>query len=115
LDVKNEFAGDGRIFRDFMHRAVGTVFTELGASSSGEVSFDKVKPDRRELDKIIMGDILGLTDEEQLEVYRSVVDLVKSRIEKAKSFGKRKKTDEGIDMGALKNSVMERIKKESYQ
>jgi len=115
LDVKKEFADDGRIFRDFMHRTVGTVFTELGASSSGEVSFDKVKPDRRELDKIIMGDILGLTDEEQLEVYRSVVDLVKSRIEKAKSFGKRKKTDEGIDMGALKNSVMERIKKESYQ
>jgi len=31
-----------------------------------------------------MGDILELSDEEQLEVYRAVIDLVKSRIEKAK-------------------------------
>jgi type I restriction-modification system DNA methylase subunit len=115
LDVRKEFPGDGRVFRELLHRPMGTVFVELGASFPDEVSLDKVKADRRELDKIIMGNILGLTEEEQLEVYRAVVDLVKSRIEKAKSFGKRKKTNEGIDMGALKNSVMERIKKESYQ
>ena len=78
-----------------------TVFSELGADSPAEVSLDKVKPDRRELDKIIMGEILGLTDEEQLEVYRAVIDLVKSRLEKAKSFGKRKKTKEGIDIDLL--------------
>ena len=29
-----------------------------------------------------MGDILGLTEDKQLEVYRAVVDLVESRIEK---------------------------------
>jgi len=66
--------------RNFSHESL---FAELGASSTEEVSLNKVKPDRRELDKIIMGEILGLTDEEQLEVYRAVVDLVKSRIEKA--------------------------------
>jgi len=49
---------------------------------------------------------------ESLEVYRAVIDLVKSRIEKAKSFGKKKKTKEGIDLNALKNTVIERIKKE---
>jgi hypothetical protein len=113
LDVKKEFAGDSRIFRELMHRPLETVFVELGASSLGEVSFDKVRPDRRELDKIIMGDILGLTDEEQLEVYRAVVDLVSSRIEKAKSFGKNKKTKEGIDIDSLKNTVIERIAKEN--
>ena len=90
-------------------RPVGSVFSEFGASSPEEVSLDKVKPDRRELDKIVMGEILGLTDEEQLEVYRAVVDLVKSRIEKAKSFGKRRKTKEGIDIDLLVKTVMDKL------
>ena len=84
-------------------RGINSVFTELGANSPDVVSLDKVKPDRRELDKIVMGDILGLTDDEQLEVYRAVVDLVKSRIEKAKSFGKRRKTKEGLDIDLLRS------------
>ena len=82
---------------------------EFGGDSPEEVSLDKVKPDRRELDKIVMGEILGLTKEEQLEAYRAVVDLVKSRIEKAKSFGKRQKTKEGIDIDRLVKTVMGKI------
>lgn len=93
-------------------REVGSVFEEFCASSPETVSLDKVKSDRRELDKIIMGEILELTDEEQLEVYRAVVDLVKSRIEKAKSFGKKKKTKEGIDVDALKNAIVKRLNEE---
>jgi len=57
----------------------------------------------------------GLTDEEQLEVYRAVVDLVKSRIEKAKSFNKNKKTKNGIDINALKNVVVDRINNEEEE
>jgi len=86
-----------------------SIFAELGTSSPPEVSLDMVKPDRRELDKIIMGEILGLTDDEQLEVYRAVIDLVKSRLEKAKSFGKRTKTREGIDVDLLVKTVMEKV------
>ena len=92
-------------------REVNSIFEEFGTFSPEEVSLDKVKPDRRELDRIILGEILGLTDEEQLEVYRAVIDLVKSRIEKAKSV-KSNKTIEGIDVDALKNAVIERIKNE---
>jgi len=68
-----------------------SAFEELGATSAEEVSLGKAKPDRRALDRIVMGEILGITDDEQLEVYRAVVDLVKSRIEKAKSVGDQKK------------------------
>jgi len=85
-----------------------SIFSEV-ANNPEEVSLDKVKPERRELDKIVMGEILGLTDKEQLEVYRAVVDLVKSRLEKAKSFGKKKKTKEGIDIHALTNIIVGRI------
>ena len=99
-----------KVFKNFNQRPVTlSVFSELGVSTPEEVALDKVKPDRRELDKIIMGEILRFTDEEQLEVYKAVVDLVKSRIEKAKSFGKRKKTKEGIDVDALVKTVMDKI------
>lgn len=87
-------------------------FIELGAPSPEEVSLDKVKPDRRELDRIIMGEILGLTDEEQLEVYRAVVDLVKSRMEKARSFGTKATSKEGMDLYAAKGVIVERFIKE---
>lgn len=87
---------------------VESVFEEIRANTPEEVSLDKVKPDRRELDKIVMGEILGLTEEEQLEVYRAVIDLVKSRIEKARSVQKKKKV-KGIDLDTLVNSVMNEI------
>ncbi len=85
-----------------------SIFKEVN-NSPHLVSLDKVKPDRRELDKIIMGEILGLTDEEQLEVYRAVIDLVKSRIDTAKSFGNKKKIKGGIDIGLLTKTVMDKI------
>jgi hypothetical protein len=112
LDVRKEYVGDGRIFGEFMHRPIETIFIELGAFVPEEVSLDNVKPDRRALDKIVMGDILGLTDEEQLEVYRAVVDLVKSRLERAKSLENRTKIIGGIDVDAMKRVVVEHIKKE---
>lgn len=93
-------------------REIGSVFEELGAPSPEDVSLDKVKPDRRELDRIIMGEVLGLTDEEQLEVYRAVVDLVKSRVEKAQSFGKKTQSREGIDVDALKKVVLDSLRQE---
>jgi len=70
-------------------RQAKSVFDEIGVEKPEDVSLDKVKPDRRELDKVIMEDILGLSKREQLEVYRGVVELVKNRLEKAKSAGGR--------------------------
>ncbi len=49
-----------------------------------------------ELDEIIMGEILGLTENEQLEVYKAVIDLVKSRIDKAKSVKKKGKLKKAL-------------------
>ena len=69
---------------------------------------DKVKTDRRELDEIVMGKLLGLTGEEQLEVYKAVVDLVRSRLEKAGSVPKQAKR-KGVDVGALAEGVLREI------
>jgi len=102
-----------KVFDKISQREIGSIFKELNASSPDEVSLDKIKSDRRELDGIIMGEVLWLTDDEQLEVYRAVVDLVKSRLEKAKSGGKRQRTKEGIDIDLLTKTVMEKIGSET--
>ena len=44
----------------------------------------QASPDRFELDRVVF-DVLGLTDEERLEVYRAVAQLVKDRLVKARS------------------------------
>ncbi len=102
--------GKAMVIKRILSRPVGDIFTELGAISPAEVSLDKVKPDRRELDKIIMGDILGLTEEEQLEVYRAVIDLVKSRIERAKSVASGSHIGEGMDVKLLTDNIIDRVK-----
>jgi len=91
-------------------REIKNIFKELGASSPGSLTLENVLPDRRALDKIIMGDILGLNDNEQLEVYKAVVDLVKSRIEKAKSVQNNDKID-GIDVKSFSKSTLDNIRK----
>lgn len=85
----------------FINRKQKIIFEELGFSKCTqksckhpehpyeyvkpeEVSFDRIMPDRRELDKIVF-QALGLTEEEQLEVYRAVLELVKNRLLKARS------------------------------
>jgi len=55
-----------------------------------------------------MGEILGLTEEEQLEVYKAVIKLVKDRIERAKSVEKRKKVS-GADPEALAEGILREI------
>lgn len=97
------------LMRKYPDASINSIFDDLGRNETGEITLDKINPERRELDKIIMGDVLGLTDEEQLEVYRAVVDLVKARINKAKSVENNGKTGDGIDMGILKETIVKQI------
>jgi hypothetical protein len=61
-----------------------SLFNEIAATPN-EVSIENIKPERRAIDRIIMADILGLNDEEQLDVYRAVIDVIRSRLDKAGS------------------------------
>jgi len=89
-------------------REMGSVFEEIGAKDPDKVSIDKVDSKRRAIDKIIMENILGLTEEEQLEVYKAVIDLVKTRIERAKTVARRRKK-RGVDVEALANGIINRL------
>ncbi|MBN1339114.1 MAG: SAM-dependent DNA methyltransferase [Bacteroidales bacterium] len=101
-----------QIFSELSERKIENTLVEI-LNRKDVLTFNSVCNDRRKLDQIVMGDILGLTDEEQLEVYKAVVDLVKSRIEKAGSVTKQKKIKEGIDVEAFVENLLEKTGEEN--
>ncbi|MCM8772323.1 MAG: BREX-1 system adenine-specific DNA-methyltransferase PglX [Candidatus Omnitrophica bacterium] len=67
-------------------RMPSSIFTELGFDPDKPIREQEPNPlpDRKVLDDIVF-DALGLTEEERKEVYWSVAELVKNRLEKARS------------------------------
>ena len=95
-------------FKTILKRNTATIFEELKAKNSSEISINRITLDRRELDRHIIEGILGLTEKEQLEVYKAVIDLVKARIERAKTVSRKRKKKE-VDVEALANSIITRL------
>ena len=77
----------GDDFERFLSREVRTIFEESGIDRDKSIreQVPNPPPDRAELDNIIF-DELGLTQDERNEVYWSVCELVKQRIDKARSL-----------------------------
>ena len=75
-----------RVSDSLFNRESFSIFKELGIISKQQIRFQKPNPlpDRKALDDIVFG-ILGLTQEERDEAYWAVCELVKNRIEKARS------------------------------
>jgi len=72
-------------FTEVGNRKVGSVFEELGTESFSDLSLDDVAEDRRALDRILLGDILDLTESEQKALYQGFFQMVQNRLEKASS------------------------------
>ncbi len=70
-------------------RPIKSIFEECGLNPDRPFREQEPKPlpDRQQLDKIIF-DVMGLTEEERKEVYWSVCELVKARLDKAESLKK---------------------------
>lgn len=75
------------LIKSLGRRQIMTVFEEVGIDQSKPIREQEPNPlpDRAELDNIIF-DELGLTQDERKEVYWSVCELVKQRIDKARSL-----------------------------
>ena len=67
-------------------RSIGSVFQELGINPNQPIRSQQPNPlpDRKALDDVVF-DILGLTQAERDEIYWAVCELVRNRLEKAKS------------------------------
>jgi type I restriction enzyme M protein len=72
--------------------------------------FEEIKQnDRHELDNVYF-DILGLTQEERNQVYDAVCELVKNRLDKAKTFGKNNKSrKEEFNPSSYADHILEEV------
>ena len=79
-----------KIYDTFSRRKIQTIFQECGLDPTKPIHEQEPNPlqDRKELDNIIF-DELCLTEEERKEVYWAVCELVKQRLDKAKSVKKK--------------------------
>ena len=82
----NDLQIDEKNINNFFKRAQYDIITELGFDPSRFIREQEPNPlpDRKELDDIVF-DALGLTEAERKEVYWAVAELVKARLDKAKS------------------------------
>ncbi len=82
--IRKEFLKQRALLRN---RKIRPIFEECGIDPSKPIREQEPKPlpDRAELDKIIF-DELDLTEEERKEVYWAVCELVKQRLDKARSL-----------------------------
>jgi len=75
-------------YNKIANRKINNIFIECGIDPKLDIPIERQEPkpllDRAELDNIIF-DAIGLTSEEQKDVYRAVCRLVWNRISKAKS------------------------------
>ena len=107
------------VFDEIQNLEVASIFDEILGQSikkkdlermdinslKESVKLDSVNLYRLKLNEVFF-DILGLTQEERLEVYRAVVDLVASRIKRAVSVRAKKKGD--VDPEAVAESIVKR-------
>ncbi|MEM3063960.1 MAG: DNA methyltransferase [Candidatus Nitrosotenuis sp.] len=84
---KNTKTRINSIYQKISRRKIKSIFSELGIDPLKPIREQDPKPsqDRSELDKIVF-DELGLSNEERKEVYWAVCEMVKQRLEKAKSL-----------------------------
>ncbi len=82
---------------------------DLLKRSVGTVEEESVAQDRRKIDDYVLGSILGLSPQEQEEIRESVKDLVKTRLQKAQSLKKSKKTRNGLDLDLMTQNILARM------
>ncbi|HOP47352.1 MAG TPA: N-6 DNA methylase [Desulfobacteraceae bacterium] len=112
--LKEDLNALNKFFQENAAMEINSIFDEVDPEPE-KISLEKIKPDRRKLDKIIMGDILGLTEDEQIEVYKAVIDLVRSRLSRAKSVKKKGKVKEGVDIEHITRVIMDKLGKGLYR
>jgi len=76
--------------QDILKRNIKSIFIELGFNLNVPLREQQPNPlpDRKALDDVVF-DVLGLTEEERKEVYWATAELVKNRLDKARSVKKK--------------------------
>lgn len=73
------------IFKKLCITPIDTIYNEIGAKNPETVSLNEIKPLRYKLDNFFY-DFLNLSNQQKVDTYKAVVDLLNSRIIKSKSI-----------------------------
>jgi len=73
------------IVNDLRNFDANSIRDDFGALNSEDFDITKMNKIRKKLDDIVLGKILGLNINEQIEVYKTIISIIKNRIEKADS------------------------------
>ena len=94
-------------FNNYSTQKLGSLRQEYGIEQENVIYLNKIQPNLRAIDEILMGELLELTDQEQLEIYTTVFELAEGRFLKAKSgeITTRATFKEGIDIEAFVTMV----------
>jgi len=110
---------ESRLLNLLREAKISSIFEEIGTDDPQKVDLSKVKPHRLELDLAILR-ALGFENPKELlkELYAELIDLVRSRLERAKSVQKTKKkrTKKEIDeyLKRLKELIKDLTPERSY-
>jgi type I restriction-modification system DNA methylase subunit len=86
---------------------VTDIFKEIGSSPS-EINLKSINQYRKMIDTIVLMKILGLSETELLDLYKAIIDLLKARVERAKTVVRKKKKKD-VDVEALANGIVRRL------
>ncbi|GAB4192858.1 MAG: hypothetical protein OHK0022_07290 [Roseiflexaceae bacterium] len=74
-----------KAFSRYSKKPLGSIRQEYNTGDNGLVDLKNIDPDLRAIDEIVMGELLGLSEEEQLALYSAVINLAEIRFNKAKT------------------------------
>lgn len=95
-------------YKKLLNEEAEGIFQEI-APYLDAIDFNRIKPARRKLDEVVMGEVYDLSDDQQEKVYSAVVDMVRSRLERADSVGKNGNFN-NVNLNLIKETVMDKIK-----
>lgn len=94
-------------YKSLLNEVAEGVFNEISADPN-HIELDKIKPAKRKLDQLVMGEVYGLTEEQQVQIYSAVVDMVRSRLERSDSVY----NDNGlnnINLNIIKENIIQTL------
>jgi type I restriction enzyme M protein len=95
-------------YKKLLNEEAEGIFEEI-SSDPEQIGLDKIKPVRRELDKVVMEEVYNLNEEQQIKVYAAVVDMVKSRLERSDSVSNGAYIN-NANLNIIKENIIFRLK-----
>lgn len=95
-------------YKKLLNQEAEGIFEEI-ALYPDAIDLDRIKPARRKLDEVVMGEVYGLSILQQEKIYSAVVDMVRSRLDRSDSVGENGNFN-NVNLNLIKETILDKIK-----